>query len=68
MEIKNKDEDNIMMMIATVASGYVNEGLSLTRRKEECLDVSEAATELGIAMWLTARKGIDKLRKEAETL
>ena len=68
MEIKNKDEDNIMMIIATLASGYVNDGLSLLKRKEECLDVSEAATEMGIVMWLTARKAINELRKEAETL
>ena len=68
MEINNKDEDNIMMMIATVASGYVNEGLSEMRKKEECLDVSEAATFLGITMWVTAKKEIEVLRKTAETL
>ena len=68
MKVTNKDEDSILMMIATVASGYINEGLSYDNRKKECLDVSEAATQLGIAIWLTAKKSINELRKEAETL
>ncbi|OUW96265.1 MAG: hypothetical protein CBD97_01680 [Pelagibacteraceae bacterium TMED237] len=54
--LSHKDKDKLDMFAAQALSGYIREGLSMVRRKEECLDIAEACYDLASAMLVASKR------------